>query len=81
MNDHEYTNAELDEIFKDDPNFQEAKRRLAAMDARDAVKRIYGDASTEQYPANATDEQKKIICAAREAAAAYKASGLANRNR
>ena len=81
MSERENSNAELDEIFKDDPNFQETKRRLAAMEARDIVNRIYGNASTEQYPANATDEQKKIIRAAREAAAAYNASGLADRKR
>lgn len=42
-----FTNEELDEMFKDDPTFQEAKRRLAAMQVRDVLGEGSGTASSQ----------------------------------
>lgn len=73
--DEDFTNEELDEIFKDDPVFQEAQRRLAAMSVRDLLCSIPGstDISDRANPpcpivgADTTDEQREIFNRARKA--------------
>jgi len=69
--DGDYTHEELDEIFKDDPVFQEAKMRLATMEVRRLLGKDSGSKAEEQYPADATPDQVQQIRAARRAVKLY----------
>ena len=61
MSDKVFTKAEFDEFFKDDPAFQEAKRRLAAIEVR---RLLHGDSKSDD---TLQGEQKDLADSARRA--------------